>query len=362
MAPRKKNTAKASGSKRKGSGATNTGRAERSGEEQEKPGPIPRGTRTRRQVREEEEEEDEEEEELSSEEESPRPASRRRTEDNLSSDARNRTSKVVAEPRMGRADVLKEGAAVTRITTEGIVMEMAMGNEQEQMEEREFINSRSSSRKATSILETMGGPTTSSPQAAKARSPVRTIRTGAFSSAERGVVHRGTMSRPAPQNSSARRLQTGTNMGTPRLPILQGTDTPSTRDTTFQQEAVDTEDGANSCIVSEVTAHTNTSSRSGFSYPVSRSVRESIKRVVRQKVFPSLKVISGEYDLRRGQFAEQTVWREWVKAQPKDKRPQMTEAVRASFWTEEIKDIVRRDLNSKRNNVSGVVRNKFLGK
>ena len=90
-------------------------------------------------------------------------------------------------------------------------------------------------------------------------------------------------------------------------------------------------------------------------------MRESIKRVVRQKVFPSLKVISGEYDLRRGQFAEQTVWREWVKAQPKDKRPQMTEAVRASFWTEEIKDIVRRDLNSKRNNVSGVVRNKFLG-
>ena len=202
MAPRKKNTAKASGSKRKGSGATNTGRAERSGEEQEKPGPIPRGTRTRRQVREEEEEEDEEEEELSSEEESPRPASRRRTEDNLSSDARNRTSKVVAEPRMGRANVQNEGA-VTRITTEGIVMEMDMGNEEEQMEEREFINSRSSSRKATSILETMGGPTTSSPQAAKARSPVRTIRTGAFSSAERGVVQRGTMLPPAPQNSSA---------------------------------------------------------------------------------------------------------------------------------------------------------------
>ena len=267
-----------------------------------------------------------------------------------------------------------EGASLL-VTNSETVMDAEMGDEDEQLEERRIMDSRRSSfqqqGELTTIERTTGSTESETGSTIGHESPhVREVppRLGNMLPPPPGRNNSGT---PMVARVYGHSEVSRGNNSTFSSPTLQGRvivqEQPVLGAVAGTESSTGHSGEANSsasCDVSEVTTNTEVSSnRSGgmFSYPLSRTVRESIKRVVKQRVFPGIKVISGEFDLQKGQFAERTVWREWVLAQPKEKRGEMTEAVRATFWTEEVKDIVRRELNNKRNNVSGVVRNKFLG-
>ena len=96
---------------------------------------------------------------------------------------------------------------------------------------------------------------------------------------------------------------------------------------------------------------------------LTKGMKNSLKYVVKQCVFPSVKVIAGPWELDYGERIEKMVWEHWCGHQAANNQSLNKEdkEKRKAFWSEETKSIVRREINNKRNNVSGVLRQKFLG-
>ena len=81
----------------------------------------------------------------------------------------------------------------------------------------------------------------------------------------------------------------------------------------------------------------------------------AIRRVVRQSIFPKCKVITGAKQLLVGGGIASVLYKDL-------KIEETTGITKEEWWTEEMQDLVRREINAKRNNVSGLMRTKYFGK